>query len=173
MEPGFTDVKPGFSVSGGKKLTERGFKIRALGEIAIRCDSLTAMMDFYERIIGLDRMSGNASEGIVFYRISEGFEGHTNVLALFERGAGRSDIHPTDDVSPATGAGSSLHHLALSLPFSEQQAVMDWFDVCDQSYNVQNFDWVGWRGIFTTDPEGNIVELVAYDPASGRNEGAT
>jgi catechol 2,3-dioxygenase-like lactoylglutathione lyase family enzyme len=57
-----------------RDMTEtRGFKVRALGEIAIRCDDLGPMVAFYEDIIGLDRMSGNASSGIVFFRIAEGF----------------------------------------------------------------------------------------------------
>ena len=76
---------------------------------------------------------------------------------------GRPEIHPTGTEPPETGARSSLHHIALSLPFDEQDAVMAWYDKLGQPYNVQEFRWIGWRGIFTTDPEGNTVELVAYD----------
>ena len=53
--------------------------------------------------------------------------------------------------------------VALSLPFAEQDAVMAWYDQIGQAYTVQTFGWIGWRGIFTQDPEGNTVELVAYD----------
>ena len=38
-------------------------------------------------------------------------------------------------------------------------------DVIGQPYRVEHFGWVGWRGIFTDDPEGNTVELVAFDPS--------
>jgi catechol 2,3-dioxygenase-like lactoylglutathione lyase family enzyme len=62
--------------------------VRALGEIAIRCDDLAPMVAFYEDIIGLDRLPGNASSGIVFFRIAEGFGGHTTVLALFDKPSG-------------------------------------------------------------------------------------
>ncbi|MGC9368573.1 MAG: VOC family protein [Paracoccaceae bacterium] len=130
------------------------FRPRALGEIAIRCADMQAMARFYEEVIGLERLSGNRSDDIMFFRIAPGFGGHTTVLALFRHGA-----------APATGAGSSLHHIALSLPCDEQQAVMDWYDKIGQPYRVEIFGWVGWRGIFTEDPEGNTVELVAYDPA--------
>lgn len=140
----------------------RGFRPRALGEIAIRCRDMTAMADFYTRVIGLDPLSGNQSGDIRFFRIGEGFGGHTAVLALFRDDAGHS----------RTGAESSLHHIALSLPFSEQQAVMDWYDRIGQPYDVQVFGWIGWRGIFTRDPEGNTVELVAYD-ASLRESAVT
>lgn len=39
---------------------------------------------------------------------------------------------------------------------------MAWYDANGFSYRVEHFGWVGWRGIFTEDPEGNTVELVAY-----------
>ena len=142
---------------------DKGFRPRALGEIAIRCADIKAMAEFYENVIGLARLSGGYSDGIVFFRIAEGFGGHTSVLALFQHDAAQRVVHPQSCARPATGAGSSLHHIALSLPFAEQQAVMDWYDKLDQPYSVQHFGWIGWRGIFTQDPEGNTVELVAYD----------
>lgn len=133
---------------------QKGFRPRALGEIAIRCVDLGAMARFYQDVIGLEPLEGGHRDSIVFLRIGDGFGGHTAVLALFA-----SD----DGALPATGAGSSLHHIALSLPFAEQDAVMAWYDRIGQPYRIENFGWIGWRGIFTDDPEGNIVELVAYD----------
>jgi catechol-2,3-dioxygenase len=59
----------------------------------------------------------------------------------------------------------ALHHIALSLPHAEQAAVMAWYYAKGLTYSVQEFPWIGWRGIFTTDPEGNTVELVAFDSA--------
>ncbi|PCH73260.1 MAG: glyoxalase [Rhodobacteraceae bacterium] len=136
----------------------RGFRPRALGEIAIRCADMAAMVTFYEDVIGLERMRGGHRKAITFFRIGEGFGGHTSVLALFQ--------HPdTLQNDPVTGPGSALHHIALSLPFAEQDAVMRWYDKIDQPYRVEHFGWIGWRGIFTEDPEGNTVELVAYDAA--------
>ena len=143
---------------------EKGFRPRALGEIAIRCADIAAMVEFYENVIGLERLSGDHRSGIVFFKIAEGYCGHTSVLALFRNDQGRPEIHPTSANPPETGARSSLHHIALSLPASEQDAVIEWYEKIGQKYNVQEFDWIGWRGIFTTDPEGNTVELVAFDP---------
>lgn len=144
--------------------TQRGFQIRALGEIAIRCADMDAMVDFYERVLGLERMTGNASDGIVFFRIAEGIGGHTSVLALFDKGYGpRPGLHPTSDEVPVTGGRSALHHLALSLPFAEQEAALAWFEAQGIATRVERFGWVGWRGVFVQDPEGNTVELVAAD----------
>jgi catechol 2,3-dioxygenase-like lactoylglutathione lyase family enzyme len=145
-----------------KFMTAKEFKPRALGEIAIRCADLDQMTKFYSDIIGLELMRADEGDGIVFFKIAEGFGGHTAVLALFHHEAGRADLHPQGPQRPETGARSSLHHLALSLPFEEQDAVKRWFDENNIAYRVVDFGWIGWRGIFTTDPEGNTVELVAY-----------
>lgn len=143
-------------------MTDRGFRPRALGEIAIRCADLAKMVAFYEEVIGLTRLPGNAADHIVFFGLGESHGGHTAVLALFrDETEGPSDAHRPG--APVTGAGSSLHHLALSLPASEQAAVLAWYDQLGQPYKVELFNWIGWRGIFTQDPEGNTVELVAYD----------
>ncbi len=143
---------------------ERGFQPRALGEIAIRCADMPAMVEFYETVIGLRRLSGDHDSAIVFFEIAQGFGGHTQVLALFHHTAApRPGLHPTGDQSPVTGGASALHHIALSLPFEEQDAVLRWYEHIGQPYRVEQFGWIGWRGIFTEDPEGNTVELVAYD----------
>lgn len=138
-------------------MNNRNFKIRGLGEIAIRCSDLEKMKQFYRDILGLEVMPGDYREGIVFFRIAEGFGGHTVVLALFQ-----------DDSAGQTGISGesgrdSLHHLALSLPFDEQEWAMGWFELHGIEFQVERFDWIGWRGVFTKDPEGNHVELVAYD----------
>jgi len=137
----------------------KGFRPRGLGEIAIRCSDIQTMSDFYINVIGLEPMTGNQTTGIVFLKIAEGFGGHTTVLALFDMKLGGPDAEP-----PATGARSSLHHIALSLPYDEQDAVISWYEKLGQPYRIETFDWIGWRGIFTQDPEGNTVELVAYGP---------
>ena len=145
-------------------MSDRGFTVRALGEIAIRCIDHSAMVAFYCDVIGLEPMRDPQDAPIVFFRIADGFEGHKAVLALFRydiEGAGRA---PAGDRPPATGPGSSLHHIALSLPWDEQEAVIAWYEELGLEYHVETFDWVGWRGVFTFDPDGNTVELVAMDP---------
>lgn len=145
-------------------MSERGFTVRGLGEIAIRCIDLDAMVAFYRDIIGLEPLNDPDNGRIVFFRIAEGFGGHTAVLALFRhdiKGAGQTRAC---DLPPSTGQGSSLHHIALSLPWEEQDAVTAWYETLGREYHVEKFDWVGWRGVFTFDPDGNTVELVAKDP---------
>lgn len=137
------------------------FKVREIGEIAIRCGDIDAMMEFYRDIVGLTVLSDNREAGIVFFEIRKGSGGHTNVLALFKYNAGRADLHPQSVEPPETGAKSSLHHLALTVMKEDQPAITDWLTENDIPFQVQYFDWVNWRGIFFRDPEGNTVELVA------------
>lgn len=144
---------------------KRGFVPRAIGEIAIRCADHVGMARFYEDVIGLTRFGGTDDDPIIFLKVADGFAGHTAVLALFSHDLDRPGIHEAAPVPPRGGPLSTLHHIALSLPFAEQEAVMRWYDRIGQPYEVQDFGWVGWRGIFTNDPEGNTVELVAYDAA--------
>lgn len=135
---------------------ERGFRVRALGEIAIRCGDVRRMEAFYRDVIGLPVLSGGRRDGIVFFALGESYGGHTAVLALFADDGAFPESCP-----PRAGARSSLHHLALTVDRDEQAAVMAWYDRQGLAYTVQEFDWIGWRGVFTADPEGNTVELVA------------
>lgn len=145
-------------------MTQREFRVRALGEIAIRCIDHPAMVAFYRDVIGLTPLNDVDNAPIAFLRIADGFAGHTAILALFRHdieGAGRTRASTTP---PATGPGSSLHHIALTVPWEEQDAVIAWYDHLGRDYTIEHFDWVGWRGVFTFDPDGNTVELVAKDP---------
>lgn len=130
------------------------FKIRALGEIAIRCRNLAVMVEFYRDVLGLEVLSGGHRDSIVFFRIAEGFGGHTAVLALF--GAPQPvDVHG--------GERSSLHHLALTIERADQDRAETYFNEIGIECRIEEFGWIGWRGLFVSDPEGNTVELVAYD----------
>ena len=143
------------------------FRVGALGEIAIRCRDLDVMEAFYADVIGLERLAARAG-GIVFFRIAEGFAGHTAVLALFDAAAPQRGVHPRADGAVETGARSSLHHIALSLTHADQERAIAWYQRIGQPFRIEHFAWIGWRGVFTSDPEGNTVELVA---ATGGAEG--
>lgn len=147
-------------------MAKRPFQPRALGEIAIRCADFAAMQDFYGRVLGLERLQpgarGGYSDGIVFFRLGESYGGHVAVLALFADEAGGVSLSPQAAAGPLMAGGrSSLHHLALSLPWDEQEAAATWLQQEGCQVRFVDFDWAGWRGLFTVDPDGNTVELVA------------
>lgn len=127
------------------------FRIGNLGEIAIRCRDYAAMQRFYRDVLGLEFLA-EPVPGICFFRMAPGYLGHTQVLALFSPDAG----------PPRTGDGSSLHHIALGIAAADQAAAQQWLLSRGFVADFQHFTWIGWRGLFTKDPDGNTVELVAY-----------
>jgi catechol-2,3-dioxygenase len=81
--------------------------IRTLGEIALRVNDLEVMREFYEKTVGLELM--RQFPGIVFFRIGEGYGGHTTILALFDR-------------DRAVGIErSTLDHLALTIDIADYE----------------------------------------------------
>lgn len=139
---------------------DRGFRIRALGEIAIRCADMDAMLGFYRDVLGLPVLEGGVRDDLAFLSLGQSYGGHTTVLALFR--ADPADAARTG--RPVTGARSALHHLALTVDAAEQDAALAWLRARGLPVRVEVFDWIGWRGVFTRDPEGNTVELVARLP---------
>lgn len=138
-----------------------GFQVRALGEIAIRCADIEAMTAFYGDTLGLEVLERRHADRIVFFRLGESYGGHTAVLALFSSDAPRHAVHPASAERPDAEMTSALHHFALTVDAAEQAAVIAWYDAEGRDYWVEDFPWIGWRGVFTKDPEGNTVELVA------------
>ena len=59
--------------------------VRGLGEVALRVIDLECMQAFYQNVVGLELM--RRFEKAVFFRLAEGFGGHMQVLALFDRTA--------------------------------------------------------------------------------------
>ena len=132
--------------------------IRGLGEIALRVLDLPAMIDFYQNVIGLELI--RQDHRVAFFKIAEGFAGHTQVLALFDRSQiGGANYVPPDALK------STIDHIAFTLARED-------FDLEKQRLLNLGFeltyafhDWVGWRSLYLNDPELNVVELVCFDPS--------
>ncbi|MEQ8307304.1 MAG: VOC family protein [Hoeflea sp.] len=133
--------------------SRRGFSVSGLGEIAVRCGNFEAMVRFYRDVIGLEVLAERGT-GLVFFRLGNGVEGHTAVLALFA-----ADRNP--DLDGPRVESSTLHHFALSLSQADQAAACRFFDTQRIPYRIEEFAWIGWRGVFLSDPDGNTVELVS------------
>ncbi len=129
-------------------------KIKGLGEIAFRVNDLGRMQEFYQNIIGLQLM--RRSKDAVFFRIADGFDGHTQILALFDRSSKPSYVGPSPEKS-------TIDHIAFEISLrdleSEQKRLAD----LGLSVTTAEHAWCHWRSIYVLDPEGNEVELVCYD----------
>lgn len=151
-------------------MTSNPIHAREIGEIAIRCSDLDKMAGFYTDILGLEIFNDSRDDGIIFLKIGDGFGGHQTIVALFLPDAGRPELHRHTDKPPHTGIRSSLHHLALTVAHDEHDAIKTWLSDHGIAWREQTFGWIGWRGIFFEDPEGNTIELVAAHPSLRDND---
>jgi catechol-2,3-dioxygenase len=124
--------------------------IRSLGEVALRVNDLEIMSDFYATVVGLELM--REFPGVTFFRLGEGYGGHTTILALFDRGA-EVGVERT-----------TLDYLAFTIDIADHQSEKQRLENAGLEVRTVVFDWVGWRSLFFDDPEGNTVELVCRDP---------
>ena len=135
-------------------------KIGGLAEIALRVNDLEKMTDFYQTVIGLELI--NRSDKFVFFRIADGFAGHTQVLALFDRRPDDGDLE-TGYLAPIPG-GSTIDHLAFAIDC--ENFASEVIRLRDLGYELElaYHEWVQWQSLYVVDPEGNLVELVCHDP---------
>ena len=57
-------------------------RAKGLGEVSIRVKDLDATYKFYEEVVGLEVL--RRDESFVFFKVAEGYGGHTQNLALFD-----------------------------------------------------------------------------------------
>ena len=130
--------------------------IKGLGEIALRVNDLDAMLRFYQDVIGLELME--RSENAVFFRIAEGYGGHTQVLVLFDRSEqpGYAGLNPTT---------TTVDHIAFEIDLADFESEKQRLEQLGVAVSTAEHAWVHWRSLYVTDPEGHTVELVCYDPS--------
>jgi predicted enzyme related to lactoylglutathione lyase len=121
-------------------------KIKGLGEIALRVNDLDRMQEFYEKVVGLD------------FKIAEGYGGHTQILALFDRKNQAS-------YQGLSTTMTTVDHIAFTIALSDYQAEKERLEALGLVVTTAEHTWVHWRSLYFFDPEGNEVELVCYDPS--------
>ena len=137
-------------------------KPRGLGEIVLRVRDMPRALEFYRDILGLSLLRA-FDDRIAFLKVESGFEGHDRIVGLFriDQASNRAE---TDWAVPDPHA-PTLHHFALEIALSDYQASLDALTQAGFKPNTYEHRWIGWRSIYVTDPDGNIVELVAVDPS--------
>ena len=128
--------------------------IRGLGEIALRVNNLDAMQKFYEEVIGLPLMT--RVQNCAFFKIADGYGGHTQVLALFDR-SGDPDYRGPD------AACSTIDHIAFEIALADFAGEKKRLEALGLHVETAEHAWVHWRSLYVADPEGNQVELVCVD----------
>ena len=130
--------------------------VRGLGEIALRVADLDQMQAFYQEVIGLELLRRFPRSA--FFRLADGVAGHTQIFALFDRTAepgyqGLSSAHTTVD------------HLAFAIALEDFAAEKARLEAAGLRVETAEHAWVHWRSLYVSDPEGNRVELVCFDPS--------
>jgi len=134
-------------------MTER--RIKGLGEIALRVHDLDAMRRFYEHVIGLQLLK--RFDEAAFFKLADGFGGHTQVLALFDRSA-------QPGYAGLNAATTTVDHIAFEIGRADFDAEVRRLQGLGLAVETAEHAWVHWRSLYVNDPEGNTVELVCYDP---------
>ena len=135
-------------------MTKVQSRIKALGEIALRVEDLDNMQKFYEEVIGLPLMK--RFDNSAFFKIADGFEGHTQILALFNR---------TDSAnySGLDAEKTTVDHIAFAISLDDFEPEKRRLEQRGLQVNTAEHAWVHWRSLYVNDPEGNCVEFVCYD----------
>jgi catechol-2,3-dioxygenase len=133
---------------------EKRTAVRGLGEIALRVSDLDAMQAFYQEVIGLPLMSRTSHWA--FLKIGDGYGGHTQVLALFDRSQ-------TSGFAGINAATSTIDHIAFEIDLADAAGEKARLEALGFQVTTAEHAWVHWRSLYVTDPEGNEVELVCYD----------
>ena len=128
--------------------------IKALGEIALCVKDLDTMQQFYAEVIGLELMQRFPQAA--FFKIAEGYGGHTQILALFDR----SQTAGYQSVEAET---STVDHFAFAIALADFDSEKRRLEQLGLKVTTTEHAWVHWRSLYVRDPEGNLVELVCYD----------
>ena len=124
--------------------------VRALGEVALRVNDLGVMRRFYENVLGLETL--RIFDHAVFYRIAPGHSGHTQVFVLFARGV------------PVSVQASTVDHIAFTIDRKDFEGERSRLEGLGLQIELADHAWVHWRSLYVRDPQGNVIELVCYDP---------
>jgi len=126
--------------------------------VSIRVKNLDAMHEFYEEVVGLDVL--RRDESFVFFKIAEGYGGHSQNLALFDA-TNRVFLEAKSlELSPEQ---TTLHHIALNISLEDYETEKRRLEGLGLKVQATEHAWLHVRSLYFADPEGNLLEFVCYD----------
>jgi catechol 2,3-dioxygenase-like lactoylglutathione lyase family enzyme len=137
-------------------------RVKGLGEVSIRVRDLDAMHRFYEEVVGLEVL--RRDESFVFFKVAEGYGGHTQNLALFEAS---NTMFLDNKAMLLNPQETTLHHIALNVALEDFEAEKMRLEGLGLKVNATVHEWLHVRSLYFPDPEGNLLEFVCYDASVG------
>jgi catechol 2,3-dioxygenase-like lactoylglutathione lyase family enzyme len=139
-------------------MNEPANRIKGLGEVSIRVQDLDRMQTFYEEVVGLQVL--RRDENFVFFKIAEGYGGHTQNLALFDANERNFLENKSNQLVSET---STLHHIALNIDLEDFYEEKKRLEGLGLRVQEDEHSWIHVRSLYFSDPEGNLLELVYFD----------
>ena len=137
-------------------------RVKGLGEVSICVRDLDAMHKFYEEVVGLEVLGRD--ESFVFFKVAEGYGGHTQNLALFEVSNTMFLDNKAEQLNPQE---TTLHHIALNIALEDYESEKMRLEGLGLRVNATEHEWLHVRSLYFPDPEGNTLEFVCYDASVG------
>ena len=137
-------------------------RVKGLGEVSICVRDLDAMHKFYEDVVGLEVL--RRDESFVFFKVAEGYGGHTQNLALFEVSNTMFLDNKAEQLNPQE---TTLHHIALNIALEDYESEKTRLEGLGLKVNATEHEWLHVRSLYFPDPEGNTLEFVCYDASVG------
>jgi catechol 2,3-dioxygenase-like lactoylglutathione lyase family enzyme len=130
-------------------------RVKGLGEVSIRVRDLDAMHKFYEEVVGLEVL--RRDEGFVFFKVAEGYGGHTQNLALFEA---TNRMFLETKSQQLSSDQTTLHHIALNISLEDFESEKKRLESLGLKVDATEHEWLHVRSLYFRDPEENLLEII-------------
>ena len=96
----------------------------------------------------------------MFFKVAEGYGGHTQNLALFEA---TNRVFLEDKSEQLSPAETTPHHIALNVALEDFESEKMRLEGLGLKVNATVHEWLHVRSLYFPDPEGNLLKFVCYD----------
>ena len=125
-------------------------RVKGLGEVSIRVKDLDKMRHFYEEVVGLEVL--RREQGFVFFKIAEGFGGHSQNLALFRADERWLLENKSLQLSPEQ---STLHHIAFNISLEDFEPEKRRLEALGLKVVAAVHEWLHVRSLYFPDRRGS------------------
>lgn len=132
--------------------------IKGLAEASIRVRDLPSMQKFYQDVLGLEVL--RKEEEYVFFKIAEGYGGHTQNLALFVAEERSFLENKSAQLNSET---STLHHIAFNIDLDDFVSQKERLEGMGLNVQAVDHEWIHLHSLYFSDPEGNTIEFLSFD----------